>query len=140
MIRRVKTSEFIFLIVLLVIAAILIFGSMVLTVYADGFYEKPEEYIRMEATAYCYGTTRCDGKPVRTGVCAGKPEWYGNVAAIYLDDGGKPGEFIGYFECLDTGGERIKTGEVIDIYMPNKDDCIKFGRRKVLVSLMDGEG
>ena len=29
-------------------------------------------FIRMQATAYCYGTTRCDGKPVRKGICAAK--------------------------------------------------------------------
>lgn len=100
----------------------------------------PEQQ-QMEATAYCYGTTRCDGKPVRTGICAGKPEWYGKVAAIYKDDDGKPGEFIGYFEILDTGGdERIRNGSVLDIYMPDQDTCIEFGRQKVFVTLIDGEG
>lgn len=95
----------------------------------------------MEATAYCYGTTRCDGGHVRTGTCAGKPEWYGKVAAIYLDDGGSPGEFLGYFEILDTGGdERIRNGAVLDIYIPGYDACIEFGRRKVLVTLIDGKG
>lgn len=96
---------------------------------------------QMEATAYCYGTTRCDGGAVRTGTCAGKPEWYGKVAAIYLDDNGSPGEFLGYFEILDTGGdERIQEGTVLDIYIPDYNACIEFGRRKVLVTLIDGEG
>lgn len=95
----------------------------------------------MEATAYCHGTTRCDGGVVRTGICAGKPEWYGKVAAIYLNDNGSPGEFLGYFEILDTGGdERIRNGTVLDIYIPDYDACIEFGRRKVLVVLNDGEG
>ncbi len=95
----------------------------------------------MEATAYCYGTTRCDGGAVRTGICAGKKDWYGKVAAIYLDDNGNPGEFLGYFEILDTGGvERIRNGTVLDIYIPNYDACIEFGRRKVIVSIIDGEG
>ncbi len=95
----------------------------------------------MEVTAYCYGTTRCDGGAVRTGICAGKKDWYGKVAAIYLDSGGSPGEFLGYFEILDTGGdERIKNGTVLDIYIPDYDACIEFGRRKVVVVLIDGEG
>ena len=95
----------------------------------------------MEATAYCYGTIRCDGGAVRTGTCAGKPEWYGKVAAIYLDDNGSLGEFLGYFEILDTGGDdRITEGLVLDIYTPNYDACIEFGRRKVIVLLIDGEG
>ena len=96
---------------------------------------------QMEATAYCHGTTRCDGGAVRTGICAGKKEWYGKIAAIDLDDNGSPGEFLGYFEILDTGGdERIKSGAVLDIYIPDHDACIEFGRQKVIVSLVDGEG
>ncbi len=95
----------------------------------------------MEATAYCYGTIRCDGGAVRPGTCAGKPDWYGKVAAIYLDDNGSPGEFLGYFEILDTGGDdRIRNGTVLDIYIPDYDACIEFGRRKVIVTLVDGEG
>lgn len=95
----------------------------------------------MEATAYCQGTIRCDGGAVRTGTCAGKPDWYGKVAAIYMDNGGNPGEFLGYFEILDTGGdERIRNGTVLDIYIPDYDACIEFGRRKVLVVLIDGKG
>lgn len=97
--------------------------------------------LQIEATAYCYGTTRCDGGTVRTGICAGRPEWYGKVAAIYLDDNGSPGEFLGYFEILDTGGDdRIKNGTVLDIYITDYDACIEFGRRKVIVLLVDGEG
>lgn len=96
---------------------------------------------QIEVTAYCYGTTRCDGGAVRIGICAGKKDWYGKVAAIYLDNGGSPGEFLGYFEILDTGGdERIKNGTVLDIYIPDHDACIEFGRREVLVVLIDGEG
>lgn len=95
----------------------------------------------MEVTAYCYGSTRCDGGAVRTGICAGRKDWYGKVAAIYLDNNGSPGEFLGYFEILDTGGdERIRNGLVLDIYIPDHDACIEFGRRKVLVTLTDGEG
>ena len=96
---------------------------------------------QMEATAYCCGTTRCDGGTVRTWTCAGRKDWYGKVAAIYLDDNGTPGEFLGYFEILDTGGdERIKSGAVLDIYIPDHDACIDFGRKKVIVSIIDGEG
>lgn len=105
--------------------------------------DKPEvaPVQQMEATAYCYGTVRCDGGTVRIGTCAGKKDWYGKVAAIYLDENGSPGEFLGYFEILDTGGdERIREGMVLDIYIPDHDACIEFGRRKVLVTLVDGEG
>lgn len=105
--------------------------------------DKPEVALvqPMEATAYCYGTTRCDGGKVRIGTCAAKKDWYGKVAAIYLDNGGEMGEFLGYFEILDTGGdERIRNGTVLDIYIPDRDACIEFGRQKVLVVLIEGEG
>lgn len=97
-------------------------------------------YIPMEATAYCYGITRFDGGRVRKGICAAKPEWYGKTAAVYVNEDGKPGEFLGYYECLDTGGQDIKEGKVLDIYHPDYNWCIVFGRKKVLVLLIEGEG
>ena len=101
---------------------------------------KEPTYIPMEATAYCYGTTRCDGGRVRKGICAAKPEWYGKTAAVFVNEDGKPGEFIGYYECLDTGSQDIKDGKVLDIYHPDYNWCLVFGRKKVLVVLIDGEG
>lgn len=99
------------------------------------------EFIKMECTAYCYGTTRSDNKPVRKGICAGATKYYGKTAAIYEDNNGKPGEFIGYYEVLDTGGdERIKNGQCLDIYDPDYNWCINFGRKKVLVVMLDGVG
>lgn len=129
----------------LIVIAIL-FGMCIYAMAQDTAYDRQIEsnepiFVPMEATAYCYGTTRCDGKAVRIGVCAAKPEWYGKIAAVYEDADGDPGEFIGYYECLDTGGdERIKDGRCIDIYNPDEAWCIKFGRKKVLVCLIDGEG
>lgn len=138
--KRMNAIDIAVLVCIAILLVSVIIG-MTLPVYADSPHEEPVEYISMEATAYCYGTTRCDGQPVRTGICAGKPEWYGKVAAIYYDDGGKPGEFIGYFEIKDTGGdERIRDGTVLDIHIPDYNECIKFGRQKVLVALIDGEG
>ena len=98
------------------------------------------QWLPMEATAYCYGEITADGSRVREGICAAKPEWYGKTAAIYEDAGGVPGEFIGYYECLDTGGDAIKSGDVIDIYSPSYEWCVQFGRRNVLVFLIDGVG
>ena len=76
----------------------------------------------------------------RWGICAGKPEWYGKVIALYESDNGKIGEFIGYFECFDTGSEQIKNGEVIDIYNESREWCKQFGRKKVIAYIIDGEG
>lgn len=138
--RNMTTGNIAALLICGIVAAIAEATFMAMTVYADKGYDDGK-LIPMEATAYCYGTTRCDGEPVRTGVCAGKPEWYGKVAAVYEDAGGYPGEFLGYYECLDTGGdERIRNGTVLDIYNPDREWCIRFGRKKVLVELIDGEG
>lgn len=107
---------------------------------AEAFNEQPY-FFEVEATAYCYGETRCDGKPVRSGICAGKKEWYGKVLALYENDNGNPGEFLGYYECLDTGGDsRIKEGKCVDIYNPSKEWCINFGRKKVLAVIIEGKG
>lgn len=108
--------------------------------YEEDKWEEPQ-YFEIEATAYCDGTTRCDGKPVRTGICAGKKEWYGKVIALYENKNGNPGEFLGYYECLDTGGDsRIKEGKCVDIYNPSKEWCINFGRKKVLAVIIEGKG
>ena len=102
-------------------------------------FEQPT-YFEVEATAYCDGEVCCRGEIPRWGICAGKPEWYGKIIALYESENGKIGEFIGYFECLDTGGERIKNGEVIDIYNPSREWCKQFGRKKVIAYIIDGEG
>ena len=102
-------------------------------------FEQPE-YFEVEATAYCDGEVCCRGEIPRWGICAGKPEWYGKVIALYESDNGKIGEFIGYFECLDTGSERIRNGEVIDIFNPSREWCKQFGRKKVIAYIIEGRG
>lgn len=103
-------------------------------------------WLPMEATAYCSGEITADGSRVREGICAAKKEWIGLTAAVYLDELRKdgtngPGEFLGYYEIRDTGGnELIKNGQAIDIYNPSLDWCINFGRKNVWVVLMKGEG
>lgn len=122
---------------------ILILNCLFLTISTVNGYEQEEEIpgiFCVEATAYCTGTTTATGCKVRQGIIAGKPEWFGKVAAVYKCEDGKIGEFIGYYECLDTGGEAIKNGRVIDIYNPSLDWCLQFGRQKVFITLIDGEG
>ena len=103
-------------------------------------FEQPE-YFEVEATAYCDGEVCCKGEIPRMGICAGKPEWYGKVIALYESDNGKIGEFIGYFECLDTGPvDTVRAGKVIDIYNPSREWCKQFGRKKVIAYIIEGEG
>ena len=96
----------------------------------------------IEATAYCYGTTTCTGKPVRVGYAAMSKKYIGMTAIVYeADDNGNPLDYIGTYEIEDTGGdERIKNGNCIDIFMSSREECINFGRRNVVVYLIEAKG
>ena len=95
---------------------------------------------RMTATAYCLPGKTASGELVREGIVASKPEWIGKVVAIYIENkDGSLGEFLGYFDVSDTGGENIRAGRVVDIWMPTEDICFQFGRKRVVVFLMDGK-
>lgn len=96
----------------------------------------------IEATAYCYGTTTCTGKPVREGYAAMSKKYLGMTAIVYAEDeNGNPLDYIGTYEIEDTGGDyRIKNGNCIDIFMSSRAECLEFGRRKVVVYLLDAKG
>lgn len=94
--------------------------------------------IEMQATAYCLTGTTASGQQTRYGIVASKPEWIGKKMMIYLKDkDGKQGSFLGTYEVADTGGNSIRTGSVVDIWMPTRDECMQFGRRNVIVYLVD---
>lgn len=96
----------------------------------------PKGY-RMQATAYCLQGKTASGEYVRPGIIASKPEWIGKTAAVYLEgDNGDLGKFLGYYDVRDTGSSPIREGKVIDIWMPTYDECIQFGRCKVIVYIL----
>ena len=131
-----------------------VFGAEPDTDFVPGYYpNEPEEeeefnpypgsivkYI--EATAYCYGTTTCTGKQVREGYAAMSKRYLGMTAVVYeLDAEGEPFNYIGTYEIEDTGGdERIKNGNCIDIYIPDHDAAVQFGRKQVVVYLIEAKG
>lgn len=52
------------------------------------------------------------------GIIASNREHLGQRAALYTEDM----EFIGYFECKDTGGHKgLKNGTRIDVYRDNEE-------------------
>lgn len=107
------------------------------------FNPYPDAIVKnIEATAYCYGTTTCTGKPVREGYAAMSKKYLGMTAIVYTEDkNGNPLDYIGIYEIEDTGGdERIKNGKCIDIYIPDHLEAIKFGRQKVVVYLIEAKG
>lgn len=83
----------------------------------------------------------CRGGQTRPGICAGSPQHYGDIACVYeMNKDGTLGEFIGYFEVLDTGGESIKKGRKIDLWYEKEKYCFKFGYKTVLVKYIEGKG
>ncbi|MCM1387834.1 MAG: hypothetical protein NC231_10930 [Bacillus sp. (in: Bacteria)] len=118
-------------------AAVLIF-QWTSTVKAE---EYPTEAFIIESTAYCCGEITADGSAVRPGIAAAKKEWMGLTAVLYeVNPDGDIGEVIGFYEIKDTGGDyRIKNGTCIDIYIPDEDACIEYGRQQVYIQLLAAE-
>lgn len=123
-----------------------VFGVDNGTDFEPGYYEfepYPDAIVKhIEATAYCYGTTTYSGKAVREGMAAMSKRYLGMTAIVYeSDENGNPLDYIGTYEIEDTGGdERIKNGNCIDIFMSSREECINFGRRNVVVYLIEAKG
>lgn len=106
---------------------------------AEAHWKLYSEFKPMRATAYCLNGRTATGTQTREGIAAGPPEWFGMMAAVYEDSDGAPGDLIGLYRIEDTGGEPIRTGRVLDIWMPTEEECLEFGNKKVQVYLMKEE-
>ena len=88
------------------------------------------------ATAYCLtGKTASGTYTTENRTVAGKISDFGKTVHIWLDDGDgqiKDENFIGTYVIEDTGGEPIRAGRVLDIYMPDKEDCKQIGGKKII--------
>ena len=84
----------------------------------------------IRCTCYTDSGTTASGKQTRPGIIAGAREWMGCTAALYdVKEDGTIGQFIGYYEVLDTGagidtdgdgyGDSIKIGQSIDVWVPD---------------------
>ena len=58
------------------------------------------------------GAKTATGKTARYGMVAYDPEYFGKTCILYTEDM----RYIGIFECEDTGGHRVRTGQVLDVY------------------------
>lgn len=109
---------------------------------------------RVRCTCYIHSGITYSGQHTREGVVAGKKEWIGKAVALYeSDEDNNPGEFIGYFEFLDTGlgldtdgdgvGDTITNGKSIDVYRYTMDDAkawiAEYGDY-VYMKIIDAEG
>lgn len=111
------------------------------------------EMIPILTTAYYYGNVTASGCKAREGIAAGKREWLGKTLMAWeRNQDGSIGEFLGYWEILDTGfgadsdGDgigSIQEGKVIDMYFENLDRCkswMKQTNGKLYIKVFDAEG
>lgn len=124
-----KTIRKIELFLIILLIAFLVYTCKV---HANPHYDS--NWQKMKFSCYCPescpGTTTASGEKVREGILAASKDHMGDCAMVYLKDG----TFLGYYECLDTGGSKgIKAGYVIDVWAPN------LTRAKELMALTEGE-
>lgn len=107
--------------------------------------EDSTPFARAEATAYVIKGITSSGAETRTGICASsRPEWKGKTLALYQRNGDELGEFIGYYECLDSGCHV----NVIDVWCEDLDQAQAFMNRvyengcngHIFVQVIDAQG
>lgn len=92
--------------------------------------KRTTDYRRFEATAYCdYGIT-FSGVLVKRGIVAADPDILPIGSVIEV----KAGDYSGIYTVMDTGG-KVK-GRIIDIYMPDYEEAIQFGRQPVVLRVL----
>lgn len=107
----------------MLIILVIYLSSVKADINAKEYEERPLMY-HMQGTAYCLHGTTASGQPTRTGICAtGKPEWLGKTVVMYQRlPNNKLGQFLGYYEVLDTGCHK----NVIDVWQEDEKDCQEF--------------
>jgi len=153
-----KRINIILNIIIIVLAIVLLF----LDINAKAEQSDPfNEPVKVRCTCYLDSGTTASGKETRYGIMASKPEWIGCVACVNaVNPDGSVGEFIGYFEILDTGygaetgvgqskifSDRtlgtIETGETVDVYCSTThqaEEWIDTFGDEVYIKLVDGVG
>lgn len=96
------------------------------------------------ATAYCITGTTATGTQTTEGrTVAGMRDWFGQTLVMFLDDGDgliKPQNYIGTYIVEDTGGDTIKKGYVLDVYISDYQRAKEFGSKRIIFYLIDAEG
>lgn len=85
----------------------------------------------MEATAYTFtGYQTATGVNPREGIIAVDPRVIPLGSQVYV-------EGYGYAIAADTGG--LIKGNIIDVFFPNLQRCINWGRRPAKVYILNGK-
>lgn len=112
------------------------------------------ELTKIRCTCYIDSGITASGQETRDGIIAGRRSDLGKVAALYrYNSDGSVGEFIGYYEFLDTGngidtdgdgkGDSLKKGLSIDVYkytLTEANDWIAEYGDYVYIKIIDAEG
>ena len=96
--------------VLAIIASLLMLSP--LTVSAEDEIAGSLPLVRTTVYYAHEGAKTATGKTARYGMVAYDPAYFGKTCILYTEDM----RYIGIFECEDTGGERVRTGRVLDVY------------------------
>lgn len=90
----------------------------------------PANVLHMDATAYCLNSVTASGVTSKYGIVAADPRVLpiGSIVKVFA------GEYTGLYTVMDTGGS-IK-GNIIDIYLTNHQEAVKFGRRKIGIEVL----
>lgn len=88
-------------------------------------------YSVYEATAYSQSGITTSGVPTQRHVVAADPDLIPIGSRIKIKGAGR---YSGEYVVADTG--RNIQGRRIDIYMPNEKSCVRFGRKKIRVRVI----
>lgn len=123
---------------LAIIASLLLLSP--LTVSAEDEIAGSLPLIRTTVYYAHEGAKTATGKEARYGIVAYKPEYFGKTCILYTEDM----EYIGVFECEDTGGSRVRTGQVLDVYtgttLESCYDWVEENGTHCYVQWVDSEG
>ena len=92
--------------------------------------EVAPEVHNFEATAYCDLGITFSGVYVQRGIVAGDPHVLPIGSIIEVE----AGRYSGVFSVMDTG--RLIKGRIIDIFIPDYEGAIQFGRQQVTVKVI----
>ncbi len=122
------------------ILALIIAGIMLspLSVSAE---EEPELELIRTTVYYAHdGAKTATGKEARYGMVAYDPAYFGKTCILYTEDM----RYIGIFECEDTGGERVRSGRVLDEYtgttLESCDEWVEQNGTHCYVQWVESEG
>ena len=96
--------------------------------------ENAEKSLSFRATAYCLKGRTAIGGSVRRGIVAADPRVLPLGTRIQLS----AGSYSGTYTVADTGG--AVRGRVLDVWVPNCAEAMRFGNKRVKVSVLGRRG